>query len=306
MLTFAPRLTRTTYYGFRCCFSTSLGLREPKIETVDLAYEKYPYENSTKSPLILLHGIFGSKANTRTVSKQLAERLTRDIYALDLRNFGSSPHAKRLDYPSLSADVEQWIDNQDFKEKPILVGHSMGAKTAMALALRRPELPKFVVSVDNAPISFGNTGSKFGKYINQLRVALEKHKYNDIKDVDAELAKVEPNKVIRQFLLMNMNRGKKNEPVTSKIPLDIIGDAVNKGFIASWPYDSNVQRWTGPVLFIRGTESHYIPDEVIPEIAAQFPDFEIRDIESGHWVISEKPKEFMDVLQEFIERKEDD
>ncbi|CAK9436843.1 uncharacterized protein LODBEIA_P13650 [Lodderomyces beijingensis] len=287
------------------CFSTSVQLRQ-QIETVKLAYDKHPHENSTRSPLILLHGLFGCKANTRTVAKQLSERLSRDIYCLDLRNFGSSPHAPRLDYPSLAADVEGWICEQKFKEKPILVGHSMGAKTAMAVALRKPDVPKYVVSVDNAPIAFGNTGSKFSKYINQLRLCLEKYKYTDIRDVDAKLAEVEPNKGIRQFLLMNMWRGKKNDVIQSKIPLDVIGDAVNKGFIASWPFDSSSYRWTGPSLFIRGTQSHYIADEVIPEIAAFFPDFEVRDIECGHWVISEKPEEFMDVLQEFIERKEDE
>ena len=182
----------------------------------------------------------------------------------------------------------------------------MGAKTAMAVALRKPDVPKMIVSVDNAPITFGNTDSKFNKYINQLRLSLEKYHYTNIKDVDAKLAEVEPNKVVRQFVLMNMKRGKKDEPVTSKIPLDIIGDAISKGFIASWPYSPTEVRWTGPALFIRGTESHYIPDDVFPEIAQFFPNFEIRDIKSGHWVISEKPNEFMDVLCEYIERIEDE
>ncbi|EMG49793.1 IMO32 Probable alcohol acetyltransferase [Candida maltosa Xu316] len=281
------------------------------IETVELAYDKYSPDQEPilfKSPLIFLHGLFGSRTNTRTVAKQLSTRLDRDVYCLDLRNFGTSPHHPRLDYPSFAADVEHWIEQQKFPDfaKPILVGHSMGAKTTMALALRRPDLPKFICSVDNAPIAFGNSGSQFGKYVNQLRLSLEKYKYTNIKDVDAKLAEVEPSKYIRQFLLTNLNRGKRHEHVTSKIPLDIVGDAINKGIISSWPYDSNISRWTGPALFIRGTASKYIPDEAIPEIAKFFPDFELRDIDSGHWVISEKPEEFMDVLSEFIERKEDD
>lgn len=278
------------------------------IPTVPLSFDKFePSQPSTKSPVIFLHGMFGSKTNTRTVAKQLTRSLARDVYCLDLRNFGQSPHNSRLDYPALAADVERFIDDSAFEQKPILVGHSMGAKTAMAVALRRPDLPKMLVSVDNAPVGIHNSGSSFGKYIRQLQYALDVKKYTSIKDVDAELAKVEPAKEVRQFLLTNINRGKKDEPCTSKIPLDIIGKAVTAGNIASWPYDPTVARWSqGPALFIRGTESTYVPDEVLPDIGSYFPDFEVRDIKAGHWVISEKPQEFMDVLVDFVERKEDE
>lgn len=280
------------------------------IETVDLCYEKHlpstpPLE--ARSPLVVLHGLFGSKANSRTVCKNLAKSMDRDIYCLDLRNFGQSPHIKRLDYPLLAADVEKFIDDAKFEKKPILVGHSMGAKTVMAVALRRPELPLMVVAVDNAPVGVASLGTSFGKYIRQLRYALEVKRYTNIKDVEAELALVEPSKQVRQFLLTNVNRGKKGEPCTSKIPLDIIGDAVTNGNIAAWPYDASISRWSkGPVLVIRGTESSYVPDEAIPDIGQYFPDFEVRDIKAGHWVISEKPEEFTSVLEEFITRREDD
>ncbi|KAI5962280.1 uncharacterized protein KGF55_003356 [Candida pseudojiufengensis] len=302
----SPSIRTKPIYSSIRYFSSTRITRNESIETVDLAFEEFKGLNPEKSPVIILHGLFGSKANNRTVAKQLSEKLKRNIYCLDLRNFGSSPHINRLDYPSLSADVEKWILNQKFSEKPILVGHSMGAKTVMALALRKPDIPKMIVSVDNAPITFGNTDSKFNKYINQLRIALEKYHYTNIKDVDSKLEEVEPNKVIRQFVLMNLNRGKKDEPVTSKIPLEIIGNAISKGMIASWPYSSQDYRWTGPALFIRGTESKYIPDDIIPEISNFFPNFEIKDIESGHWVISEKPKEFMEVIVDYIERQEDE
>ena len=69
--------------------------------------------------------------------------------------------------------------------------------------------------------------------------------------MDAKLAEVEPNQYIRQFLLTNVNKGQRHEHVTSKVPLDIVGNAITKGIIASWPYDLNISRWTGPSLFIR-------------------------------------------------------
>lgn len=286
------------------------------LETVPLAYDKISPTSATsivRSPLIMVHGLFGSKSNTRTVAKQLANELRRDVFSIDLRNFGSSPHHPRLDYPALAADVERFIANVITPEyeshKPICVGHSMGAKTVMALALRAPKVPAMIVSVDNAPIDWSNGvsgGSTFARYVRALRTALEKHRYTSIKDVDAELAKVEPNSYIRQFLLMNMKRGKKDEPIESKIPLQIIGDAIVKGKIALWPYDCHINRWNGPALFIRGTKSQYVPDDVIPTIGAYFPDFEVRDIDSGHWVISEKPEEFISSVTDFITRKEDE
>lgn len=313
-LTFRQPLRFFSTSRVRCADTTYLGdalATDGSIETVELDYDKYsPDQQPTlfKSPLVFIHGLFGSRKNTRTVAKQLSTRLNRDVYCLDLRNFGSSPHHPRLDYPSFAADVENWIEEQKFPEfaKPIMVGHSMGSKAVMALAFRRPNLPKFVCAVDTAPIAFGNSDSQFGKYVNQLRLAVEKYKYTNMKDVDAKLAEVEPSEVVRQFLMTNLNRGKRHEHITSKIPLDIVGNAINKGIIWSWPYDLNISRWTGPTLFIRGTHSKYVPDEAIPEIAKFFPDFEIRDIESGHWVISEKPNEFMDVLSEFVERREDE
>lgn len=279
------------------------------IETVPLAFDKHePSTNaSDKSPLMFLHGLFGSKTNTRTVAKTLALRLSRDVYCLDLRNFGQSPHIERLDYPSMAADVERFIEEAKIPKKPILVGHSMGAKTVMALALRRPDLPGMIVSVDNAPVFIPSTsGGKFGKYIKQLRYALEGKKYTNIKDVDAELAKIEPSKEIRQFLLTNVDRGQKDDVCKSRIPLGIIDKAVTAGNIALWPYDPNVARWSkGPALFIRGTESTYVPDDVFQDIGQYFPHFEVKDVKAGHWLISENPKEFMDILCEFIERNED-
>lgn len=283
------------------------------IETVDLVYEKHgPKHKVTqkRSPIIFLHGLLGSKSNNRTVAKLLANDLERNVYCLDLRNFGRSPHIARLDYPSLSADVEKFLDKlkEHNEHKPILVGHSMGAKTVMALALRRPDLPKMIVSVDNAPVDLTiSSVSSFFRYIRQLRYAIQVRKYKNIKDVDHELAKVEPSNVVRQFLEMNLIRGKNDEPITSRVPLDIIQKAVEAGNISGWPYDLNISRWArGPLLVVRGTKSMYVPDDVIPDIGKYFPRFEVRDIDSGHWVISEKQQEFMEVLTEFIERHEEE
>lgn len=259
---------------------------------------------SSRSPLVFIHGLFGSKSNTRTVARTLAKNMKRDVYCVDLRNFGHSPHDARLDYPALASDVEHFIESEKL-DAPILVGHSMGAKAAMAVALRRPELPGMLVSVDNAPVCVPSSDSSFLKYVRQLRQALEVEKFTSIKDVDLCLARVEPSKEIRQFLLTNIDRGSKTDVCRLRIPLDIIGDAIAKGQIALWPFDPSIVRSSTPALFIRGTESRYVPDDVFEDIGKYFPDFEVRDVKAGHWLISEKPAEFMELLQDWIERKED-
>lgn len=296
-LSTSPRLFTSHYFGDSLSHT---------IPTVKLACDRHSSETSStdRSPLIILHGLFGSKSNSRTVAKKLASTLSREVFCLDLRNFGDSPHDQRLDYPALAADVERFIDEENFARKPILVGHSMGAKTAMAVALRRPELLEMVVSVDNAPVA-GLGGGSFSKYVNQLRLSVEKYQYTNIKDVDAKLAEVEPAVPVRQFLLTNLNRGRKDDKITSKVPLDVIGESIIKGNIASWPFDPSVTRWTGPALFIRGMQSNYVPDDVLPDIGRYFPDFEVRDVDAGHWLISEKPEEFMGVLLDWVERRED-
>lgn len=254
--------------------------------------------------MIILHGLFGSKSNNRTVAKKLAASLDRSVYCLDLRNFGASPHNPQLSYPLLAADVEAFIDSE-IGTKCIVLGHSMGAKTAMAVSLRRPDIVSQMILVDNAPWCRPGPESGFIKYVQVLRDCVERKHYTDIKDIDNALAKIEPSAPIRQFLLTNMHRNRNKLPITSKVPLDIIGDAIVKGMVASWPFDHRDGRFSGPSLFIRGTESQYVPDEVLGDIGLYFPNFEVRDIKAGHWVISEKPQEFMLSVIDFVERHED-
>lgn len=277
------------------------------LKTVPLNYQVHvPKTESGGNPIIILHGLFGSKTTHRTVAKSLASKLKRKVYCPDLRNHGASPHVEPHDYPHLAADVERFIHDHQIRH-PIIIGHSMGAKTAMAIPLRQPDLIKMLISVDNAPVTVPqNDASVFIKYISALKRALEQFKYTNIKDVDAELAKVEPNLVVRQFLETNLNRGSSGDVITSKVPLDILYDSVISGKVGAWPYDSTKSRWSkGPVLFIRGTDSAYVSDDIIADIGQFYPKFELRDIKAGHWVISEKPNEFIDLVVEFVERHED-
>lgn len=282
------------------------GLLSKDIPSVKLAYDLINEKSNTSNPrppVLILHGVFGSKSNNRTIAKQLNAKLERDVYCLDLRNHGESPHNERHDYPSLAADVEKFIESNNLG-KSILVGHSMGAKAAMAVSLRRGDLVEILVSVDNSPVNL-QPSSLFPKYINILERIVSNKEIKTSKEADQYFAKFEKDQVVRQFLLQNIKKNKETGELESRIPLETLKNALVKGNIAAWEYDSNFNRYMGPSLFIRGTVSKYVPDEYIPEIGKFFPNFEVRDIEAGHWVMAEKPKETLDVLVDYIERNED-
>lgn len=241
----------------------------------------------------------------------MAERLKRDVYCVDLRNHGEAPHIDRLDYPSLAADIERFCRDHRLEE-PILVGHSMGAKAVMAVGLRSPKLASMIVSVDNAPVDLSHGGgSVFAQYVRQLRLITERElpMVKDMKEADKILAQVESRLPVRQFLFTNLKRVRKPEPgefpLQAKIPLLVIGDALDHGNISGWPFDSTHVRWSGDILFIRGSLSTYVPDDLFATIGQFFPRFEIKDVTGGHWLISENPADFMEVLVEYIERKEE-
>lgn len=284
---------------------------DSNIQTVELSFDKHSPKITGKKdldipPIVFLHGLFGSKNNNRSISKQLSKKLETDVYCLDLRNHGDSPHIERHDYPSMAADVEHFIKSKGIS-KPILIGHSMGAKCAMSVTLRNKDLCSALISIDNAPIDFtiGSTGfSKFGKYVQQLE-KIESMNLKSLKECDEILSKVEPSLPIRQFLLTNMRRfhDPNNEEIVykSRVPLSIIGNSLDN--ISGWPFRSDGPkgvRWNGPSLFVRGLKSAYVSDEILSSIGTFFPGFTTLDIDAGHWVTAEKPKEFLDGVERWI------
>lgn len=198
------------------------------IPTVDLAYEKHPRASAkkddapvpAKEPIIIAHGLFGSKTNTRTVSRVMARDLDRDVYCIDLRNHGDSPHSPVHTYPALAADIEHFIDKHKLG-KTILIGHSMGAKAVMGVALRprSSELVAALVSVDNSPWS-AQLSSAFPKYVKTLQ-QIEAARFTKTSEAYNVLKETEPNEVIQQFLLSNMKRA-------NQLPLPAKQELVNR------------------------------------------------------------------------------
>ncbi|CZS90767.1 related to alpha/beta hydrolase [Rhynchosporium agropyri] len=269
-----------------------------------LAYDLHsPSKPSSSAPraIIFMHGLFGSKTNNRSISKALARDLGRPIYAVDLRNHGHSPHDPNHDYLSMASDVEGFMTDHGL-EKPTLIGHSMGAKTAMTLALRSPDLIHDIISVDNAPVDVALMSS-FAQYIQGMK-KIEEAMVTKQAEADKILADYEKSIPIRQFLLSNLYQPPQVTTKKFRIPLHILGSAL--GNLGDFPFkEPGKVRFEGPALFVRGLQSKYVPDESLPAIGEFFPRFRLADVDCGHWVISEKPEEFRRAVVEFLTPNDD-
>ena len=160
----------------------------------------------------------------------------------------------------------------------------------MAVALRGKVPIASLIPVDNAPVDAA-LKSDFGKYVQGMRKIADA-KVQKQSEADAILAEFEPNMGVRQFLLTNLSRDKDGIQ-KFRVPVKYLANALDN--MADFPFkDPEQARWEGPTLFVRGTKSHYVADETLPIIGRFFPRFQVADVESGHWVISEKPQEFRD------------
>jgi pimeloyl-ACP methyl ester carboxylesterase len=170
----------------------------------------------------------------------------------------------------------------------------------MVLALRNPNAISALIPIDNSPIDAA-LKSDFGRYVQGMRV-VEDAKVSKQSDADAILHKYEQALPIRQFLLTNLTRSPDTKALKFRIPIKTLASHLDH--MADFPFrDPDEARYEGPTLFVRGTKSHYIADEALPLIGRFFPRFELLDIESGHWVVSEKPEEFRRGVVDFLQRK---
>lgn len=164
----------------------------------------------------------------------------------------------------------------------------MGAKAAMCVALRKRVPISALIPVDNAPVDAA-LKSDFAQYV-QGMLRIENANVTKQSEADKILAEYEPSLPIRQFLLTNLFRDRDGVQ-RWRVPVKTL--AASLDHMADFPFkDPEEARWEGPTLFVRGTKSHYVADETLPIIGRFFPRFELADVESGHWVISEKPEEF--------------
>ncbi|MDZ7828009.1 MAG: alpha/beta fold hydrolase [Halofilum sp. (in: g-proteobacteria)] len=239
-------------------------------------------------PLVLLHGLFGSNENLGNIARELVSDFT--VIGLDLRNHGRSPHGDRMDYATMAGDVIDTLDANGLDSVAVL-GHSLGGKTAMELALSAPDRVERLIVADIAPVAYDR---RHDQELEALH-ALDLDAIGSRKDADEALADAIPNPAIRQFLLKNLARG--DDGFRWRIPLETIYSEyadIAAAPTSTGPYD-------GPALFIRGGESDYVTDEAETDIRERFPAARIETIPgANHWVHVDAPDAFLKLVSEFL------
>jgi pimeloyl-ACP methyl ester carboxylesterase len=240
-------------------------------------------------PIILLHGLFGAAKNLGALARGLTPH--GRVLAMDLRNHGGSPHGAKMDFATQAADVAETAGAQGITAA-CLVGHSLGGKTAMALALTQPEFVTKLAVLDIAPVRYNHGYDDYIKAMQSidLKPDLTRHA------ADAALATVVPDKPLRAFLLNNLILG---DTPHWRLALDEIGAAMPD--LLAWADPPGWQPYTGPALFLRGGASDYVTDAATPEIAARFPNAVQQTIPgAGHWLHAEQPAAVIAALSEFL------
>ncbi|MDQ1078758.1 alpha/beta fold hydrolase [Pseudoroseomonas cervicalis] len=231
-------------------------------------------------PLVLLHGLFGQAQNFAAVQKMLAARFR--VIALDLRNHGRSPHDARMDYPAMAADVLETLAGE---ERFQLLGHSMGGKVAMTLALAEPARVTRLIVADIAPVDYPPS---FRPYAAAM-LALELRPGLTRREADAALAEAVPSPGVRGFLLQNLDFGA--SPPAWRNGLAEIAAALP--VIEAAPPLPQGARYEGPTLVMSGETSDYIRAEHRPIFRALFPAARFATVKgAGHWIHAEKPESF--------------
>lgn len=254
------------------------------------AMKLHARQQGTGEPLIVLHGLFGSQENLGMISRGLAQSFS--VYGLDVRNHGRSPHAEAMNYELMAADVLEYMDDQAL-EKAHLLGHSMGGKIAMTLALMAPERVKSLVVIDIAPVTYHQR--RHDAILDGLS-SIDLHSLSGRADADRQMQAFEPEKDIRQFLLKNLYKNEQGfyawrmhlESIINHYEDIMAGQVSDKGY-------------SGKTLFLKGGDSDYIQPEHREQVLQLFPNASVRVIAgTGHWVHAQKPELVLRTVMRFM------
>lgn len=242
-------------------------------------------------PVILLHGLLGSGNNLGALARQLGGGYK--TLRVDLRNHGRSPHSSSMNYPLMVADLLRFLDERNI-EQCALVGHSMGGKVAMALALLCPQRVAALVVVDICPIEYQD--SRHDEVFEALQ-GMPLHKLEGREHADAILGQHIADTGMRQFLLSNLYRQREAYAWRMNLPALV----EHRGQLAAAPGLGSV--YPGPTLFVKGALSDYIDSRCREAIKSQFPQALLKIIaDTGHWPHAEKPLVFNGLVKRFLQQ----
>lgn len=241
-------------------------------------------------PLVLLHGLFGTAAHWHHIAVRMADR--HQVLAVDLRNHGASPHAAQMDYPTLAADVCAVLDLHGLRDAAVL-GHSMGGKVAMAMALCAPQRVRRLAVIDIAPAAYADTCSPL--ICAALRLDLAAIQTREC--ADRMLAAGVSSPTLRAMLLQNLVR----RDGAWAWRIDWTAIARNMAALLGFPSARTRRRSDIPAVFIRGGNSDYVRPEHVALIEARFAHARLHTIaNAGHWVHADRPAELVQAMRAWL------
>ena len=244
-----------------------------------------------------LHGLFGQGKNWTTIAKGLSG--SARVSLVDLPNHGRSPWTDHFSYAEMAELVAELLRAQGGADRWAVIGHSMGGKVAMTLALLHRELVARLCVVDVSPVATRQTG-EFATFVRGMR-SIDLQTLTDRKAADTQLADYVSDPTIRSFLLQNLRRefSPAGEGWRWQMNLELLGDQLDK--VGAWP-DHDVQPYEGPVLWLAGATSGYIRPEYAAAMRTLFPRTQLVTIKgAGHWVHSEQPQVFLTTIRRFLD-----
>jgi len=245
---------------------------------------------SEATPCLIAHGLYGSARNWNVIAKRLSE--TRPVLTVDMRNHGASPWANTNSYEDLAEDLAEVITAQGFGALDV-IGHSMGGKAAMMLALMRPDCVARLLVGDIAPVAYSHSQAQ---YIDAMR-AVDLSGITKRSDAAEGLANLGVSPELQAFFTQSLDVAGKRW----RYNLDALERDMPK--IMSFPETD--ARFTGPTLFLSGAQSDYVLSDHRPTIKKLFPNARFAKIpNAGHWLHADNPKAFIATAEVFLKASE--
>lgn len=249
--------------------------------------------SSAQGPVVvLIHGLFGDLDNLKALGKVLEEHYR--VIRVDVPNHGQSEHGITMDYPSLAKKVIHLLDTQNI-ETVHLVGHSMGGKIAMAMALDYPSRINSLVIADIAPVAYASSNTE---HVLDTILSVPLSQIKDRREAQTYLMENGVDEHTALFLLKSLIR----QGPHFAWKMDVAQLRQSYHHIIDWPYQHKT--YTGPSLCIRGEQSDYVKKEYTNDIVRQFPSIEAKTIlDAGHWLHAQKPTLFNRLVKDFIDKQ---
>lgn len=260
------------------------------MSSVDLFYRRLGVEGAT--PVVILHGLFGTSDNWGSIGRELAEPSDHgapplDVFLVDLRDHGRSPHTDAISYLLMAADVHALVEALGLRDL-VLVGHSMGGKTAMCFAQRWPQLLKRLIVIDIGPSEHQNNQAHIVEALSTADLSVGRTR----KEVEAHIGTHVKEPGVVQFLLKNLYWKTENQ-LAWRVNVPLLGRELPAILAAIGP-----EKVAVPTVFVRGGKSDYILREDIPAIKDQFPNSTMHTVPyAGHWVHVQAPDEVVSIIR---------